>query len=179
MTVKSKIIIILISIIFILLLFIFLENFLIIKKKSKIILDSDNIITNYDIQERYEKALLKKREEKIKIVYKTKDIIKYKEIIKDDTELINRLTKDKKELRDQLEKSNNELKNINKKKNEIEIFGFGGIDTELEPDIYIGMKYNRNLYTGNKVDFYIGGGLAVKIYKNYGGAAILDLGIKF
>jgi hypothetical protein len=123
---------------------------------------------------------IKNRDEKIKSLENmsiNKKVIIQKEIIKEDTTTIENLE-------EKLTKTNYKLKNRFIPKHSINAFALAGLGFDVEsqyfktpqPDIYIGLMYKRHLWEGRA---HIGGGLAVKVYKEVGIGAIVEVGIKF
>lgn len=102
------------------------------------------------------------------------------DIIDEDTKLLNECQDQKDKLKKELEII---LSQISSKKNNIELYvlagGSGEDIVDIEPDVYVGIKYNRTLVQTKKVDFYLGGGVAVKIYQNKGMAGTFQLGVRF
>lgn len=101
-------------------------------------------------------------------------------IIDEDTKLLKECQKTKQKLKKELETT---LSQINRKKNELQLFVLTGLSAntiiDIEPDVYIGLLYNRTLIQTKKVDFFVGGGGAVKVYQNRGGALTIQTGLRF
>jgi hypothetical protein len=110
--------------------------------------------------------------ETIKYVTVKENEEKYKKIIDADTIIIN-------DLYDRLYKTNKALKSIFSFQHSLSIFALGGFDTTLKPDIYIGIMYRRYFTNLRFIEPFIGGGVAVKIYEDRGGAALFEVGFKF
>lgn len=83
------------------------------------------------------------------------------------------------DLNDQLQKTNEQLKKYYQLKNSVDVIGMIGTDEELKLDVWVGIEYKRTFYINDKVAFNIGGGGAVKLKHNLGGAGIVSLGFKF
>jgi Ca2+/Na+ antiporter len=200
---KNKVIIILSGLLLACLIIIFLIFFFQKKHETDLTKKNDKIIKelNQTIIDRDKKIKEIIDNPKIKIVYKTETIETLK-IMPDEekNQLIFNLQDQNKELRitiddlnliiksdtaiiDGLKKSlfetNNILKSKKEKLNDISIFGLAGLDKNLNIDIYAGLIYKRTLYYNNYFSFNFGGGGAVKVYKELGGAITIEGSIKF
>jgi hypothetical protein len=121
------------------------------------------------IELKYELQSRKKEIEKLKSLPIEERVIIQEAIIEKDTEIINDLTF-------RLNETNEKLKNRFIVKHGLNIFALAGLDNDLNIDIYIGVTYRRYFLDGR---LFVGGGLAVKPYKNIGGAALLEIGFTF
>lgn len=142
--------------------------------------ETDVIIENNNKKENVYIDLLQDREKTISEYKlnkpKTEKEIVYYETIKKDTKFIEELRSDNKELKDQLVKTNKALKNIYKIKHGLSMFALAGIDRDLEFDLYTGITYRRYMFNGR---FFVGGGVAVKLYDEIGIGITLEIGINF
>lgn len=178
----KKTIIILSILCFLLLSFIVLENIWFVKKTKRITEKANNILLKYNIKEPLYTQQFENRNKQVdelnNMIYNEDKEKVYKTIINKDTELLNECQNQKEILKISLEKTIEELENINKKKNELVLFMIAGISItkqyNIVPDIYVGLEYNRTLYSGKKIDFALGGGAAVKIYQDIGVAIKLN-----
>jgi hypothetical protein len=154
-----------------LLLSIFLNIFtFMIKKNSETKLTKANdeklIELKYEIESREKEIEKLKSNPKIKIEEK---VVIQEKIIEKDTEII-------KDLHFRLDETNEKLKNRFIPKHGLSLFTMAGLDNQLNIDLYIGVTYRKYWFDSR---FYVGGGVAVKPYKNIGGAAILEIGLTF
>lgn len=133
------------------------------EQKIKELIDSPIIITKEKILQ------MDSSEMKHAIIDLQDKNVKLSDIIKQDTFLIESLKSD-------LQKTNDILAENFRPKHSISIFGLSGLDKTLDIDIYAGIIYRRYFFDGR---FYIGGGAAVKAYKELGGSILIELGFTF
>jgi len=158
---------------------IFFGYFFLKKKWEK---QKTELIQTNEKKEAYYKELLEKEKNKKPITIKEIQVMTDTE--KEQT--IIRLQEEKKELliavedlNNQLSKSTIELKKQYKLKNSIDAIGMIGTDEDVKLDVWVGVEYKRTFYISDKLAFNLGGGVAVKIKHNLGGAGIISLGFKF
>lgn len=137
------------------------EQLIIRGQRIKELIDNPVIITT-------EKLVKMTNHEKDKTILDLQDKnIKLADIIKQDTFMIESLKND-------LKKTTNILAKSFKTKHSISLFGLVGIDRSLDIDIYAGIIYRRYFFEGR---FYIGGGAAIKAYKELGGSVLFEIGV--
>lgn len=173
------------------LIIIFLQFFFPRKKTNKLIKYNDNYIADYDYKKKYDAKKLKDRLEAIKKANKIKDdrekAKEYKEIIDNDTDLINDCMEEKEELRDQLEKTNNQLKKQVGKNFGFSFYSMAGIsnidgylDTynvnDLHIDLILGVDYHKYFFNNR---FSLDVGMYVKPYEEVGFGGKLGFTINF
>lgn len=124
------------------------------------------------IQELYHSPITKETIKYIPAEKKNDIILQQQKIIDADTQII-------KDLYDRLDKTNTELKKKYDFKNSFSAFVLGGLDKELEIDLYTGIKYRRILFSLPKFNMFAGFGGAVKVYRVVGGALEVELGFTF
>lgn len=136
------------------------EQLIIREQRIKELIDNPVIITK-------EKLIIMTEPEKDKTILDLQDKnIKLAEIIKQDTFIIESLKNDLQKTTDILAKSFHP-------KHSLSVFGLAGIDRSLDIDIYAGLIYRRYFFDGR---FYIGGGFAIKAYKELGGSVLFEIG---
>lgn len=143
-------------------------------EKEKIIKENNELISELSkkLEDRDNKIKNLKPIKEIKYLnYDEKNglIIKQREIIDNDTIIIA-------DLKEQLEKSTDIIDNKTRLKNSLSAIGLIGIDQNLSLDIYTGIMYKRLFLNGR---IYLGVGCTAKIYKTFGGGAVLEVGFSF
>jgi len=143
------------------------ENNIILQNKEKLLTERENTINNL-----LENPITKETIKYLSSAKKDEIILNQQDIIKADTIIIDNLY-------DRLNKTNEALKATFSFQHSLSLFALAGIDKTITPDIYVGVMYRRYFTNCKLIEPFIGGGIAVKIYEDIGGAGLFEVGFKF